>query len=218
MGTGMGFGLGGWISSYVAEAILNDWGNALSYGILALTIGLMQMGAVRLAKSFYHTVIQRSTDFLWDREHSFWQRFHAISGELVGYYGYISWLTMTIGGGIISGRLSTLASWNLSLTFEDDIDSLLIYGTLRGFITGLFQWLVLRRYAVHQLKDYAMWWVIITAMSGGLSFRIGVNLIARLQFWTPTVTGLIYGACTGLAYLAWIYGNIKYGTTVRQNE
>ncbi len=229
--TGAGFGLGGWISSYVSEAILNDWGNAISYGTLALIIALSQILAVRFAKQIYqllNNLIENSaygnslitspvTGSLWVEAQEFWVQAHNISCHLVGYRGYISWLTMTGLGGVIGGRLSILASWNLALTFDDGVDFLLIYGTLRGFITGLLQWLVFRRHsenpfkkhAKNHAKNHTLWWVIIAASAGGISFRIGVNLIARLQVWTPTVTGLIYGALTGLGYLIWVYGNVK---------
>ena len=215
--TGAGFGLGGWISSYVSEAILNDWGNAISYGTLALIIALAQILAVRLGRKFHQILTKLvlgsvygnslTASSLWSQGQRFWTQYHALSCDLVGYRGYISWLSTTILGGIVGGRLSILASWNLALTFDDGIDFLLIYGTLRGFMTGLLQAIVLRRHSVHRLKDRALWWAVITAGAGGISFRIGVSLMARLQIWTPSITGLIYGALTGLGCLIWVYGN-----------
>jgi hypothetical protein len=230
--TGAGFGLGGWISSYVSEAILNDWGNAISYGVLALIIALSQILAVRFASQIYQILIKLVTnsaygnslitdpltDSLWIETQEFWAQAHHISCRLVSYRGYISWLTMTALGGVIGGRLSILASWNLALTFDDGVDFLLIYGTLRGFMTGLLQWLVFRRHSENPFKKHTLWWVIIAASAGGISFRIGVNLIARLQVWTPTVTGLIYGALTGLGYLIWVYGNVKHCPSTRSNQ
>lgn len=108
----------------------------------------------------------------------------------------IGWLLTTILGGTLGGFLSSWASFQLAFTYGDAVDFLTIYACLRGFSTGLAQWILLRRYFRR-----AGWWIVATTASAYISLMVGSLLIFKLGYFLTVLVGAVYGVLTGLVLL-----------------
>ncbi len=114
------------------------------------------------------------------------------------------WLWTTWLGGTFGGFISSWASFQLAFTYGDAVDLLVVYACLRGFTTGLAQWLALRK--LYQKKS--QWWIVITTASWYLSVISGSILIEKLPSFRPFTTlaiGAIYGIFTGLALCSFYF-------------
>jgi hypothetical protein len=114
------------------------------------------------------------------------------------------WLWTTWLGGTFGGFISSWASFELAFTYGDAVDLLVVYACLRGFTTGLCQWLALRK--LYQKKS--QWWIVITTASWYVSIISGSMLIEKmpaLRYVTTLAIGLIYGIFTGLALCSFYF-------------
>lgn len=109
---------------------------------------------------------------------------------------YWSWLLASAIGGAVIGALSAPTDffWYLIMT---------------GFVVGIAQWLVLRRYL-----PYARWWILVSGLGWILGIMVGImareitaptiellESVSRPQgvFWLNVVNGTVYGAVLGVA-------------------
>lgn len=108
---------------------------------------------------------------------------------------WLSWCLASATGGAVIGALSAPTDffWYLIMT---------------GFVVGVAQWLVLRRYL-----PYAGWWILVSAFGWILGTVTSImtreitapiieffELISEVQgvFWLNVVNGTVYGAVLGV--------------------
>ncbi len=113
------------------------------------------------------------------------------------YIRGVGWLWTTLVGGAVGGSLSSWASFQLSVTYGDAVDLLVIYACLRGFSTGFMQWMLIKQYF-----KQSGWWIVGTTASWYMGVMVGSLLITKLGYFLTLVVGAIYGLLTGCILLA----------------
>ena len=118
----------------------------------------------------------------------------------------MGWLLATWVGGTVGGSLSSWASFQLAITYGDAADLLAIYACLRGFSTGLAQWILLKQYF-----RGAGWWIAATTASAYISLMVGSLLIFQLGYFLTLLVGSIYGILTGIVLLVFFWSRRQSG-------
>jgi hypothetical protein len=116
------------------------------------------------------------------------------------YIRGFGWLWTTLVGGAVGGSLSSWASFQLSITYGDAVDLLVIYACLRGFSTGFVQWMLIRNYFKR-----SGWWIVGTTASWYVCVMTGSLLIIKLGYFLTLVVGAIYGLLTGCVFLVFFW-------------
>ena len=118
----------------------------------------------------------------------------------------MGWLLTTFLGVSLGGFLSSWASFQLAFTYGDAADFLTIYACLRGFSTGLAQWILLKQYF-----RGAGWWIAATTASAYISLMVGSLLIFQLGYFLTLLVGSIYGILTGIVLLVFFWSRRQSG-------
>jgi len=113
------------------------------------------------------------------------------------YITGLSWFWATLIGGTVGGQFGTCASFQLSMTYGDAVDLVMVYACLRGLSMGGMQWIVLKQY----FKESELWILVSTASWYG-GVWVGWMLISKLGDFLTLTIGSVYGLLTGLALLA----------------
>ena len=131
------------------------------------------------------------------------------------YIRGFAWLWATWIGGTVGGFFSSWASFQLSFSYGDAVDLLMLYASLRGLTTGIAQWFVLRN-----IRDFEQskpqWWIVVTTASWYLSVILGSLLIYKLGYFTTLVIGATYGLLTAITFC--VYFRLPIDDTPQRNR